>query len=108
LRLRGWLNSCLPNDQFKITQVDPESGKDTHEDVVLVVFTAVDDVRQVQQLCTSMRNCFGHSVPLLARVGRYVFPAIRPLLGTDLQGLIMTPFDTREFRDMLDQMELGF
>ncbi len=39
---------------------------------------------------------------------RYVFPTIRPLLDTDLQGLIMTPFDAREFREKLDQMELGF
>ncbi len=30
------------------------------------------------------------------------------LLETDLQGLIMTPFDTREFRAEMDQMELGF
>jgi hypothetical protein len=37
---------------------------------------------------------------------RYVFSTIRPLLETDLQGLIMTPFDAREFREKLDQMEL--
>ncbi len=60
------------------------------------------------QLCASMRNRFDQSVPLLACVGRYVFPAIRPLLETELQGLIMTPFDAREFREKLDQMELGF
>ena len=46
--------------------------------------------------------------PLLACVGRYEFPTIRPLLGTDLQGLIMAPFDGREFRAKVDQMELGF
>ncbi len=56
----------------------------------------------------SIRNRVGQSVPLLACIGRYVFPAIRPLLETDLQGLIMTPFDAREFRETLDQMELGF
>jgi|GEM_PF-3972867 len=38
----------------------------------------------------------------------YVFPTIRPLLETDIQCLIMTPFDAREFREKLDQMELGF
>ncbi len=69
---------------------------------------ATDDVRQTQELCASMRNRFGQSVPLLACVGRYVLPAIRPLLETDLQGLIMAPFDAREFRQKLDQMELGF
>ena len=105
---RSVIESCLPNEQFKVTQVAPESGNETDEQVVLVVFTATDDVRQVRQLCASMRNRFGQSVPLLACVGRYVFPAIRPLLETDLQGLIMTPFDAREFREKLDQMELGF
>ena len=44
-----------------------------------------------------MRNRFG-DVPLLACAGRYVFPTIRPLLETDLQGLIVTPFDASEFR----------
>ncbi len=55
-----------------------------------------------------MRNRFGQNVPLLACAGRYVFPDIRPLLETDLPGLIMNPFDAREFREKLDQMELGF
>ncbi len=105
---RRVIESCLPNDQFKVTEVDPESGSETHEQVVLVVFTATEDVGQVRQLCASMRNRFGSGVPLLACVGRYVFPAIRPLLETDLGGLIMTPFDAREFREKLDQMELGF
>ncbi len=73
-----------------------------------MVFTATDDVPQARQLWASMRNRFGQSVPLLACVGRYVFPAIRPLLETDLQGLIMTPFDAREFRQKLDEMALGF
>ena len=105
---RSVIESCLPNDQFTVTQVDPESGNETLEQVVLVVFTATEDVRRTQELCASMRNRFGQSAPLLACVGRYVFPAIRPLLETDLQGLIMTPFDAREFRAQLDQMELGF
>ncbi len=102
------IERCLPNEQFKVTRVDPETGNETHEQVVLVVFTATDDVRQVRQLCASMRNRFGQSVPLLACVGRYVFPAIRPLIETELQGLIMTPYDAGEFREKLDQMELGF
>ena len=55
-----------------------------------------------------MRNRFGPSVALLACVGRYVFPTIRPLLERDIQCLIMTPFGAREFREKLDQMELGF
>ncbi len=55
-----------------------------------------------------MRNRFGQSVPLLACAGRYVSPTIRPLLETDLQGLIMTPFDASEFRAKMDQMALGF
>jgi len=60
------------------------------------------------KLCASMRNRFGPSVALLACVGRYVFPTIRPLLERDIQCLIMTPFGAREFREKLDQMELGF
>ncbi len=67
---RSVIESCLPNEQFKVTQVAPESGNETDEQVVLVVFTATDDVRQVRQLCASMRNRFGQSVPLLACVGR--------------------------------------
>ncbi len=105
---RSVIESCLPNDQFTITQVDFESANQTHEPVVLVVFTATDDVCRTQELCASMRNRFGQSVPLLACVGRYVFPNIRPLLETDLQGLVMIPFDARELREKLDQMELGF
>ncbi len=102
------IERCLPNEQVKVTQVDLESGNETHEQVVLVVFTATDDVRQVRQLCASMRNRFGQSMSLMACVGRYVFPAIQPLIETELQGLIVTPFDAREFREKLDQMELGF
>lgn len=105
---RSVIESCLPDDQFTITQVDPESANETHEQVAIVVFTATEDVHRTQELCASMRNRFGQSVPLLACVGRYVFPAIRPLLGTDLQGLIITPFDSRELRAKMDQMELGF
>ncbi len=104
---RSVVESCLPNDQFKITQVDPESGNQPHEQAVLVVFTATEDYRPTQDLCASLRNRFGQNVPLLACAGRYVFPSIRLLLETDLQGLIMTPFDASEFREKLDQMELG-
>ena len=105
---RSVIESCLPNDEFKVIQVHPESENEKHEQAVLVVFMATDDVQRTQELCASMRNRFGQSVPLLACVGRYVFPNIRPLLETDLQGLIMTPFDAKEFRGKLDQMELGF
>ncbi len=65
---RSVVESCLPNDH-KIIQADPESGNETHEQVVLVVFTATDDVHLVRQLCASMRNRFG-DVPLLACAGR--------------------------------------
>ncbi len=59
-------------------------------------------------MCGLMRNRFGPSVALLACVGWYVFPTIRPLLERDIQCLIMTPLGGREFREKLDQMELGF
>ena len=36
---RSVLGSCLPNDRFKITQVDPASTNDSHEEAHLVVFT---------------------------------------------------------------------
>ncbi len=35
-------------------------------------------------------------------------PGLGPLLERDLQGLIMAPFNAIEFRERLDQMELGF
>ncbi len=48
-------------------------------------------------------------VLLAAGVCRAVcVPDIRPLLDTDLQCLIMTPFDASEFRAKMDQMALGF
>ena len=102
------VESCLPTDQCKITQVDPESGNEPHEQADLVVFATTDDLRQTQDRCASMRSRFGQTVPLLACVGRYVFPTIRPLLGTDLQGVIITPFDASELRSELDQLELRF
>ena len=43
-----------------------------------------------------------------SRVGRYVFPTIRPLHETDFRGRILTPFDAREFRKKLDSLELVF
>jgi len=102
------LESCVPKDQCKLTRVDLESGNEPHEQVDLVVFAATDDLRQTQDLCAAMRSRFGQNVPLLACVGRYVYPTIRPLIGTDLQGVIMTPFDTSELRSELDQLELRF
>ncbi len=107
-RLRKRTKIRNPSRRVQKSQLDPESANETLEQVGLVVFTATDDVRRTQELCASMRSRFGQSVPLLACVGRYVFPNIRPLLETDLQGLIMTPFDARTFREKLDQMELGF
>ena len=104
---RSVIESCLPNDQFEVTQVDPESGNETHERVVWSSSRPRMMFIWYGQLCASMRNRFG-DVPLLACAGRYVFPTIRPLLETDLQGLIVTPFDASEFRAKMDQMELGF
>ena len=78
---RSVIESCLPNDQFEITQIDPESGNETLERVVLVVFTATDDVPQVRQLCASMRNRIGQSAA--ARVRRAVCVPDHPASARD-------------------------
>jgi len=107
-QIQGVIESCLREQQFKITRVDSDSWSGTCEQVALVIFKATDDVQHVQRLCASIRGQFGQSVPLLACVGRYTFAAIRPLLETDLQEIIITPFDADEFRTKLAQMELKY
>ncbi len=102
------VESCVPNHQCKLTEVDLELVNEPPEQVDLVVFAATDDLLQTQDLCAAMRSRFGRNVPLLACVGRYVYPTIRPLIGTDLQAVIMTPFDANELRSELDQLELRF
>ena len=62
----------------------------------------------LMELCASFQGRFGTDVPLRVCCGRYVYPAMRPLLETDLQELIMAPFNAIEFRERLNQMELGF
>ncbi|MFQ5529730.1 MAG: hypothetical protein ACE5FP_05210, partial [Gemmatimonadota bacterium] len=96
---RQTVESCLSSDEFEITQLESGSGNEQQEQAHLVILRATtDDVRQVRELCDSLRTRFGRGVPLLACVGRYVFPTVRPLLGTELQGVIITPFDAAEFR----------
>ncbi|MFQ5530683.1 MAG: hypothetical protein ACE5FP_10115 [Gemmatimonadota bacterium] len=105
---RDVIESCLSNGGLEIVHLDSELGGAPHHDARLIVFAAEDDLDQVRRLCDSIRNRFGQNAPLLACVGRYVFPTIRPLLQTDIQGLLITPFDADEFRRKLERMGLEF
>ena len=105
---RRVIEACLMEDRFKIVVVDSEPENASQQNADLVIFAGPDDCHRTQEQCASLRRQFGQHAPLLACVGRYVFPAISPLLESDLQGIIMTPLDASEFRRTLDQLELGF
>jgi hypothetical protein len=45
---------------------------------------------------------------LLYCAGRYVYPLIRQLLGNAVQSMIIMPFEARELRQKLDELDLGF
>jgi len=107
-RSRSAVEGCLPPDHFEITSLDQNERPAIPERVDLVIFRAADDTEPTRELCDSLRRRVGRGVPLIACVGRYVYPLIRPLLGGDIQSLIITPFTAAELRQKLDELDLEF
>ncbi len=66
------------------------------------------NLEQTQALCAKLRSHVRQSAPLLCCAGRYVYPLIKHLLGNTVQSMIMMPFDARELRQKLDELDLGF
>ena len=106
--VRSIVNECLPSDHFDIAEVDENTSVASAAHVDLVIFCAPKDLGQTQALCATLRSHVSQSAPLLCCAGRYVYPLIRQLLGNAIQSMIMMPFDARELRQKLDELDLGF
>ena len=106
--IRSIVNECLPSEHFDIAEIDETASVTSTVRVDLVIFCAPKALEQTQALCATLRPRIGASAPLLCRAGRYVYPLIRQLLGTALQSMIIMPFDARELRQKLDELDLGF
>ncbi len=106
--VRWIVNGCLPPDHFDIAEFDENASVASVTPVDLVIFCAPKDLEQTQALCATLRSHVSHSAPLLCCAGRYVYPLIRQHLGNAVQSMIMMPFDARELRQKLDELDLGF
>ncbi len=106
--VRSIVNECLPSDHFDIAESNENASVASTAHVDLVIFCAPEDLERTQALCATLRPRIGESAPLLCCAGRYVYPLIRQLLGNAVQSMIMMPFDTRELRQKLDELDLGF
>ncbi len=73
-----------------------------------MIFCAPKDLERTQELCATLRSHVSQSAPLLRCAGRYVYPLIKQLLGNAVQSMIVMPFDARELRQKLDELDLGF
>ncbi len=105
--VRPIVNECLPSDHFDIAEFDENAGLASTALVDLVIFCAPKDLEQTQALCATLRSRIGESAPLTCCAGRYVYPLIRQLLNA-VQSMIIMPFDARELRQKLDELDLGF
>ncbi len=106
--VRSIVNACLPSDHFDIAGLDENTSVASADHVDLVIFCAPKDLEQTQALCATLRSRIGESAPLLCCAGRYVYPLIKQLLGNAVQSMIIMPFDARELRQKLDELDLGF
>ncbi len=106
--VRSIVNECLPSDHFDIAEFDENTSVPSTVHVDLAIFCAPKDSEQTQALCAMLRSRIGESARLLCCAGRYVYPLIRPLLGNAIQSMIITPFNARELRQKLDELDLGF
>ena len=107
-RVRSIVNECLPSDHFDIAEFDDNASVASMAQVDLVIFCAPKDLERTQELCATLRSHVSQSAPLLRCAGPYDYPLIRQLLGNALQSMIIMPFDVREFRQKLDELDLGF
>ncbi len=106
--IQSTVNECLPPDHFEITEFDENKVGASTARVDLVIFHAPKDLEQTEAVCATLRAHVGEGTPLPACAGRYVFPLIRELVGNVVQSMIMMPFDARELRQKLDELDLGF
>lgn len=106
--VRSIVNECLPSDHFDIAELDENASVASVDHVDLVIFYATKDLEQTQALCSSLRSRIGASAPLLCCAGRDAYALIRQLLGSAVQSMIIIPFDARELRQKLDELDLGF
>ncbi len=102
------VNECLPSDHFDIAEFDETASVASTAHVDLVIFYAPKDLEQTQALCATLRSRVSRSAPLLCCADRYVYPLIGHLIGNAVQSMIMMPFDARELRQKLDELDLGF
>ena len=106
--VRWIVNACLPSDHFDIAEFDGNANVASTTHVDLVIFCAPKDLEQTQALCATLRSHVSQSAPLLCCAGRNVYPLIKHLLGNAVQSMVMMPFDARELRQELDELDLGF
>ncbi len=106
--VRWIVNGCLPSDHFDIAEFDENASVASAAHVDLVIFRTPKDLVQIQALRAALRSPIGVSASLLRRSGLYVYPLIKHLLGNAVQSMIMMPFDVRELRQKLDELDLGF
>ena len=107
-RSRSAVEECLSSDQVEITVLDADKEPAPSAPIDLVVLRVADDLEPTRELCRTIRSRVGQDIPLVACVGRYVFPTIRPLLGNEVQSLLITPFTASELRQKLNELDLGF
>ncbi|MGB2986596.1 MAG: hypothetical protein WBE26_12025 [Phycisphaerae bacterium] len=106
--VRSIVNECLPFDHSDIAEFDGNASLASTAHVDLLIFCTPKDLEQTQALCATLRSHVSQSAPLLCRAGRYVYPLIGQLLVNAVQSMIMMPFDARELRQKLDELDLGF
>ncbi len=106
--VRSIVNECLPSDHCDMAEFDEKVNVASTARVDLLIFRAPNDFERTEALCATLRSRFGQGAPWLCRAGRYVYPLIRQLLGNAVQSMIIMPFDARELRQRLDELDLGF
>ncbi len=92
-RSRSAVEECLSSDHFEITVFYANEEPAVSGPVDLVIFRMADDPEPTRELCKTIRSRVGQGVPLVACTGRYVYPSIRPLLGSDVQRTHWTACD---------------
>ena len=105
---RSTIKECLTPAHFEITELDDEASVASPERMDLMIVRAEDSPARMEEFCRELRARCVQNVPIMACVGRYTYPLIKPLLGNAFQSIIITPFKPEEFRKKLDEMDLGF
>ena len=107
-RSRSAVEECLSSDQFEIAVFDANKEPALSAPIDLVGFRTADDLEPTRELCSRIRSQVGQDVRLVACTDRNVHPSIRPLLGSDVQSLLIMPFSAGELRQKLNELDLGF